>query len=104
MMIVLLLFLQKQNLANAIYLFGLGTLLNITHVEKTGMTVELIVHWKDTTVVWKRQYIRLEFPVLLMFNIDSINLIDPMVQYPPVVASKPFCGACKKRGHTKTSK
>jgi hypothetical protein len=27
MMIVLLLFLQKQNLANAIYLFGLGTLL-----------------------------------------------------------------------------
>jgi hypothetical protein len=26
-MIVLLLFLQKQNLANAIYLFGLGTLL-----------------------------------------------------------------------------
>ena len=28
MMIVLLLFLQKQNLATAIYLFGLGTLLN----------------------------------------------------------------------------
>jgi hypothetical protein len=28
MMIVLLLFLQKQNLANAIYLFGLGTLLS----------------------------------------------------------------------------
>jgi len=28
MMIILLLFLQKQNLANAIYLFGLGTLLN----------------------------------------------------------------------------
>jgi hypothetical protein len=27
-MIVLLLFLQKQNLANAIYLFGLGTLLS----------------------------------------------------------------------------
>ena len=26
--IVLLLFLQKQNLANAIYLFGLGTLLS----------------------------------------------------------------------------
>ena len=28
MMIVLLLFLQKQNLANDIYLFGLGTLLS----------------------------------------------------------------------------
>jgi len=28
LMIVLLLFLQKQNLANAIYLFGLGTLLS----------------------------------------------------------------------------
>ena len=29
--IVLLLFLQKQNLANAIYLFGLGTLLCCLH-------------------------------------------------------------------------
>ena len=30
MMIVLLFFLQKQKLANAIYLFGLGTLLSLT--------------------------------------------------------------------------
>jgi len=32
MMIVLLLFLQKQNLATAIYLFGLGTLLILVKV------------------------------------------------------------------------
>jgi hypothetical protein len=50
MMIVLLLFLQKQNLANAIYLFGLGTLLSglgfslvrklIKHFEETNLDVE----------------------------------------------------------------
>ena len=65
-----------------------------------------------------------------MFNIDSSDLINPMVQYPPVVAAKPgcpnrnrhiiggeeavrialrkrgkpFCGACKKWGHTRASK
>ena len=75
-------------------------------------------------------YAGLEFPVLSMFNIDSSDLIDLVVQYPPVVApkplrpnrtrliiggeeaarialrkrGKPFCGACKKWGHTRASK
>jgi hypothetical protein len=33
-MIILLLFLQKQSLASAVYLFGFGTLLSGTRVEK----------------------------------------------------------------------
>ena len=110
--------------------YGLPCVHNIAHAEKAGMTAESIMHWKDTTLTWKHQYVRLEFPVPSMFNIDSSDLINPMVQYPPVVAAKPgcpnrnrhiiggeeavrialrkrgkpFCGACKKWGHTKSSK
>jgi hypothetical protein len=40
MMIVLLLFLQKQNLATAIYLFGLGALLN----HQRGCLLAALVH------------------------------------------------------------
>jgi hypothetical protein len=40
MMIVLLLFLQKQNLANAIYLFGLGTLLILDRANRNAGTRE----------------------------------------------------------------
>jgi hypothetical protein len=100
--------------------YGLPCAHNIAHAEKAGMTAESIVHWKDITVVWKRQYAGLEFPVLSMFKIDSIDVINPMVQYPPVSPKpvrtgpdvarlvsgrvKPFCGACKKWGHTRASK
>jgi len=87
----------------------------------------------QSEVVTSRQYDNLEFvefPVISMSNIVSSDLIDPMVQYPPVVApkpgrpnrtwriiggeestcialrkhGKPFCGECKKWGHTKSSK
>ena len=48
MMIILLLFLQKQSLAYAVYLFGFGTLL--TGVEKKStcdhaLTMTSPVHW-----------------------------------------------------------
>jgi hypothetical protein len=59
--------------------YGLPCAHNIAHAEKAGMTAESIVHWKDTTVAWKCQYAGLEFPVLSMFNIDSSDLIDPVL-------------------------
>jgi hypothetical protein len=58
--------------------------------ESRKMTPEFIVHWKDTTVAWKMAYEGLEWPVLSMVNDDTSDLVDPMVQYPPVVAPK--CG------------
>jgi hypothetical protein len=84
--------------------YGLPCAHNIAHAEKAGMTAESIVHWKDTTVAWKRQYAGLEFPVLSMFNIDSSDLIDPMVQYPPVVAAKPGRPNRTRRIINKTTK
>ena len=61
MMIVLLLFLQKQNLANAIYLFGLGTLLSLiadivfphnTHLyASTYKHVRTLIHSHTYTLV-----------------------------------------------------
>ena len=41
LMIVLLLFLQKQNLANAIYLFGLGTLLSLSKTLRSARSADL---------------------------------------------------------------
>jgi hypothetical protein len=41
MMIILLLFLQKQSLASAIYLFGLGTLLSGPGLKKKAYAITL---------------------------------------------------------------
>jgi hypothetical protein len=70
--------------------YGLPCVHNAAHAEKAGLTPESIVHWKDTTVAWKRAYKGLEWPVLSMDNVDNSDLINPMVQYPPVV--DPKCG------------
>jgi hypothetical protein len=70
--------------------YGLPCAHNVAHVEKAGLTPESIVHWKDTTVAWKMAYEGLEWPVLSMVNVDTSDLVNPMVQYPPVVAPK--CG------------
>ena len=52
-MIVLLLFLQKQNLANAIYRFGLGTLLlSMSRLE--SVCCLLVVNSISSTPQWKR--------------------------------------------------
>ena len=49
MMIVLLLFLQKQSLAFAVYLFGIGTLLTGPGLKKStcdnALTMTSPVHW-----------------------------------------------------------
>jgi hypothetical protein len=110
--------------------YGLPCVHNLAHAEKAGLTPESIVHWKDTTLAWKRAYDGLEWPVLSMVNVDTSVLVNPMVQYPPVVAPKcgrpvrvrrimgaeeaarkqmrvravPHCGACQKWGHTSRSK
>jgi hypothetical protein len=110
--------------------YGLPCAHNVAHAEKAGLTPESIVHWKDTTVAWKMAYEGLEWPVLSMVNVDTSDLVNPMVQYPPVVAPKcgrpvrvrrimgaeeagrkqmraravPHCGACQKWGHTSRSK
>ena len=81
-------------------------------------------------MAWKMAYEGLEWPVLSMVNVDTSDLVNPMVQYPPVVAPKcgrpvrvrrimgaeeagrkqkraravPHCGACQKWGHTSRSK
>ena len=103
---------------------------NLLHAEKSGLTPESIVHWKDTTLSWKRAYEGLDWPVLSMLNVDTSILVNPMVQYPPVVAPKcgrpvrvrrimgaeeaahkqmrvravPHCRECQKWGHTSRSK
>jgi len=50
MMILLLLFLQKQSLAFAVYLFGIGTLLTGPGLKKkstcdNALTMTSLVHW-----------------------------------------------------------
>jgi hypothetical protein len=47
MMMILLLFLQKQNLASAVYLFGLGARLSGPGLNTcdNALTVTLLVHW-----------------------------------------------------------
>ena len=45
MMIVLFLFLQKQNLANAIYLFGLGTLLSGLGLKHMRIRLATELNW-----------------------------------------------------------
>ena len=56
MMIVLLLFLQKQNLANAIYLSGLGTLA-LSPVDQIMPPWMVLVHCRACGHIWKsRQY------------------------------------------------
>ena len=115
------------------YCHGLPCVHNVAHAEKAGLTAESIVHWKDTTVSWKRAYEGLECPVLSMVNVEAVDtsdLVNPMVQYPPVVSPKcgrpvrvrrimgaeeagrkqmrvravSHCGACQTWGHTSRSK
>jgi hypothetical protein len=110
--------------------YGMPCAHNIAHAQKAGETAESIVHWKDTTMAWKRQYAGLLYPALSTYNIDTSALLDPKLQYPPVASPAPgrpkkktrimggeeasrkqqrtlakaFCGACQTWGHTKASK
>ena len=71
------------------------------HAEFLGITPEDIVHCKDTTVGWQRQYEGLEFPLLSSTSIQNSVLHQPTLQYPPVDAPK--CGRPKKTGRIKSS-
>jgi hypothetical protein len=110
--------------------YGLPCVYNVAHAEKEGLMPESFVHWNDTTVAWKRAYEGLEWTVLSMVNVDTSDLVNPMVQYPPVVVPKcgrpvrvrrimgaeeaglkqmrvravQHCGACQTWGHTSRSK
>jgi len=100
------------------------------NVSLSRLTPYTHIHWKETTVAWKRAYEGLDWTVLSMVNIDTSDRINPMVQYPPVVPPKcgrpvrvrrimgaeeagrkqmrvravPHCGACQTWGHTSRSK
>ncbi len=67
-MIVLLLFLQKQKLANAIYLFGLGTLLFIDLVFEKNLMRANAVDFKNCNV-GVVDFVKPELvPVLVVIN------------------------------------
>ena len=62
--------------------YGLPCSHCVGHVEHLGITAEDIVHWKDTTVGWQRQYEGLEFPLLSSTSIQNSVLHDPTLQFP----------------------
>ena len=82
--------------------YGLPCVHCVGHAEHLGITPEEIVHCKDTTAGWRRQYEGLEYPMLSTTAIQNSDLHDATLQYPPVDAPK--CGRPKRAGRIKSSR
>ena len=81
--------------------YGLPCAHCVGHAEYLGMVPEDIVHCKDNTIGWQRQYEGLDYPHLSLTAIQNSMLHDPTLQYPPVDAPK--CGRPKKARRMKSS-
>ena len=72
----------------------------VAHASHLAMAREAIVHWKDSTVGWKKQYEGLTYHQVSMVSIQTSQCIDPKLQYPPLAAPK--CGRPQKVGRIKS--